>query len=111
MPEKIILRDVFLEINIGKNTFGRQIGSYPILVCLPYKTNLNRFVDVKIFDYGYRSVTGIEYPLNINEVSYSVIKNIPGLKNKAVNILKGRPFRNINEIKKLGEELLEWFVI
>jgi radical SAM superfamily enzyme with C-terminal helix-hairpin-helix motif len=111
LPKKSILKNVFLEINIGKYTFGRQIGSYPVLVCLPYKTNLNRFVDVKISDHGYRSVTGIEYPLNINKVSYDILKNVPKLKNKAADIIKNRPFKDINEIKRFGEEILEWFVI
>ncbi|MEM1513607.1 MAG: radical SAM protein [Candidatus Thermoplasmatota archaeon] len=111
LPKKSILKDVFLEINIGKYTFGRQIGSYPILVCLPYKTDLNRFVDVKIFDHGYRSVTGVEYPININKASYNILKIVPGLKNKAIDIIKERPFKDINEIKKFGEELLEWFII
>ena len=118
IPKKTIMKDVFLEINIGKKTFGRQIGSYPILVCLPYKTDVNRFINVKVANHLYRSVTGIEYPLNINNAGLDAIKNIPYIgERRAAKIIRNRPYKNKEEIlrffenENLRKELNEWIDI
>lgn len=58
LPLNTILKDVRFE-KFDKNvTFGRQLGSYPILVGVRGKLELEKFYDVKIVDYGFRSVTG-----------------------------------------------------
>ena len=62
LPEGTVLRDVYLEIRNGHVTYGRQIGTYPILVGLPYDLDVNRFVDVKITSHGQRSVTAVRVP-------------------------------------------------
>jgi len=116
LPRETILRDVYLEIHIGKKTYGRQIGSYPILVCLPYKTSLNKFVDVKILKQFYRSVLAIEYPVNLNKASFNVLKNIPNVGEKrAAFIIRHRPYKNYKDIKKfmgeLADQLLKWIKI
>ncbi len=110
LPKGTILKDVYLEINIGNNTFGRQIGSYPILVCIPYKLDINKFVNVKIIDHSYRSVTAIEYPLKINNAPFSAIKNIPGIGEKlAVKIIRNRPINNVEElINLIGKDISEF---
>ncbi|HEC88323.1 MAG TPA: radical SAM protein [Thermoplasmata archaeon] len=117
IPKKEIIKDVFLEINIGKKTFGRQIGSYPILICLPYKTNINRFIDVKVTSHSYRSITGIEYPININRVNFDMIKSIPNIGEKrAAKIVRSRPYRSKEEFLKLfnneiKKEIEDWIEI
>ncbi|HEC76489.1 MAG TPA: radical SAM protein [Thermoplasmatales archaeon] len=117
IPKKIIMKDIFLEINIGRKTFGRQVGSYPILVCLPYKTNINRFVDAKILDHSYRSVTGIEYPVNINRVSFNIIKSIPNIGEKrAAKVIRNRPYKSKEDFLKLfndniRNEISEWIEV
>lgn len=98
VSEKTILKDVYLELKKGKTTFGRQIGSYPILVGLPYSLELNQFVDVKVVDHGFRSVTGIEHPLDVNEASLRALAAIPGIGSKrAARIVRARPFRSKKE--------------
>ncbi|MGC9554527.1 MAG: radical SAM protein [Thermoplasmatota archaeon] len=101
VPYGTVLRDVFLEINRGNTTFGRQSGSYPLLVCLPYKKPLRTWTDVKILDHGYRSVTGIEYPLSINKASLDALSQLPtvGLK-RAARIIQHRPFGTTEEVQK-----------
>ncbi len=113
VPEGTVLRNVYLELNKGNATFGRQIGSYPILIYLPYKTKINRFVNVVIYDHGSRSVSGIEYPLNVNEISFSQLKSIPGIGEKtAAKIIRRRPFKNREEIRDiLNEKILQWIKI
>ena len=115
VPYGTILRNVFLEINKGNSTFGRQIGTYPLLVGLPYKECVGKFVDVKIKGYGYRSITGLEYPLRVNYASMNAIENLPHIgRKRAIRIMSGRPFKNFEElIKKMDEnfkkeEVAEW---
>jgi radical SAM superfamily enzyme with C-terminal helix-hairpin-helix motif len=112
VPQGIVLRDVYLEMHEGKTTFGRQVGSYPLLVGLPYKTEINRFVDVHITSHGSRSVTGFEYPMDINRASLDALSSLPsvGLK-RARRLALARPFETMKELASalddpnLAEEL------
>ncbi len=99
VPTGTVLSDVYLEIHRGKQTFGRQIGSYPLLVCLPYKTQTDRYVDVKITGHGYRSVTGVAYPLDANAASLDALTALPSIGEKrAARIITGRPYTDIAEL-------------
>ncbi len=109
LPRGTVLGDVYLEVRKGNYTYGRQIGSYPLVVVLPYPTQIGRFVDVRIFDYGERSVTGVEYPLDINRVSFSVLKSLPGIGDKrAAMIVRQKPFKTRREIIEKFPELAEF---
>lgn len=117
VPYGTVLKNVFLEINKGNNTFGRQAGSYSLLVCLPYKKNAGEYVDVKIKEYGYRSVTGIEYPLNVNNTSMKTLEILPGIgRKRATRIAANRPFKNMDELNNTMDEnfnpekILDWIV-
>jgi len=108
-----ILKDVFTEKIIGNTTFGRQIGSYPLLVGIPYKIPENIFINVCITDWGMRSVTGIEYPFNINKASLKAVESLPCVgKKRAMRIVRSRPFKTENEFikclddKNVGEKLV-----
>src|SRR5712691_10699929 len=93
IPERTVLRDVFLEIHQGHVTYGRQIGTYPILVGVPYVAELNRFVNVRVVSHGQRSLTAIEYPLDVNRAPMAAISALPGIGAKrAARILRARPF-------------------
>jgi len=93
VPEGTILRRVFLEIQDGHVAYGRQIGTYPILVGLPYDTPLNRFVDVRVVSHGQRSLTAVEYPLDVNRASLAALSALPGIGAKrAARIVRARPF-------------------
>jgi radical SAM superfamily enzyme with C-terminal helix-hairpin-helix motif len=115
LPQDIILKNIFTEIHKGKVTFGRQIGSYPILVGIPGVFPLNRFFDVKIVDHGYRSVTALPSPLDINNVFIETLEAIPGIgKKRAMRIISHRPYSNKNDIiksiddPKIGKKLLSY---
>ncbi len=98
LPEGTVLRDVYLEIRNGHVTYGRQIGTYPILVGLPYDLDVNRFVDVKITSHGERSVTAVEFPLNVNRASLKALEALPGVGAKrAARIVRRRPFTSLVE--------------
>lgn len=55
-PEGQILRDIKTEIWDGKNTFARQIGTYPLIVGIKRRLDLGKFVDVRVKSHMLRSV-------------------------------------------------------
>jgi len=114
IPQGTLLRDVYLELNRGGTTFGRQIGSYPILVGLSYATDINRFVDVIITGHGQRSITGLEYPTDINSAGMAQLQAIPSIgKKRAAAIIRGRPWSSVEEMLRAlgiddGEDIKRW---
>ena len=123
LPKGAILKRVYLEIHRGNHTSGRQIGSYPVVVHLPYKKVLNRFVDVKVLSTRYKSVEAMEYPLNINYASFNALCALPTIGEKrAARIIRNKPFKNIEELravidnrgenneKEVDEESLEKYI-
>ena len=114
VPTGTVLRDVMCEVS-NNITFGRQLGSYPILVGVPEKLQTGKFMDVTVTGHGHRSITGIPYPLEINHASFSLIKELPGVgKKRAVEILRGVPYEDEEDfIKRIdnGNELIRHIVI
>jgi len=116
LPRQTIVKDVYTELHDGKLTFGRQIGSYPLLVGIPGRQQLNKFLDAKVVDYGYRSITAIPHPTSINNASREILEAIPGVgKKRAIRILANRPFKNNQEFydvfddTKIAKEVLNYF--
>ncbi len=104
VPKRTVIRNVFLEVKKGKYTYGRQIGSYPIVVVLPYSTEIRRFVDIKVIGHGQRSITGIEYPLEIKDMKYSILKVIPGMNDrKAASAIRDNRLPKEMLLKKYPE--------
>ncbi len=59
VPKGTTLKDVRMEIYDGNTTFGRQFGTYPLVVGIKGKRlKLNEFYDVKVVNYMLRSVVG-----------------------------------------------------
>ena len=107
LPKASIIKDVYTEKRDGKTIFGRQLGSYPLLIGIPGINELNKFIDVKVTDYGFRSITGVPYPLNINTASRQSLEAIPGLgKKRVIRILANRPFKNVDEFKSVFDDPL-----
>ena len=105
VPYGTVLKDVYLELNDGNVTFGRQIGSYPLLVGIPYKTETERFVDVYITEWGFRSITGITYPFDINHMPMSSLEGLPGIgKKRASKLVLARPFATMEELAKVVDD-------
>jgi radical SAM superfamily enzyme with C-terminal helix-hairpin-helix motif len=101
VPQGTLLTNVYTEIYEGKLTFARQLGSYPLLVGIPGVFPLHQFLNVKVVDYGYRSITAVPYPLNMNTAPRETIEAVPGIgKRRAIRILAKRPFHNNEEVRK-----------
>lgn len=93
VPEGTVLRDVYMEMAEGHHAFGRQVGTYGLLVGVSYDVPLNRFVDVKVTSHGQRSLTAVEYPFDVNTASLHAITALPGIGAKrAARIVRARPF-------------------
>ncbi len=100
-PYGTVLKDIYMELHDGNTTFGRQIGTYPILVGVPYKLELERSYDVMITDWGFRSITGITVPFNINTMPMSSIEGLPGIgKKRAARIVMDRPYTRIEDLER-----------
>ena len=105
VPFGTVLKDVYLELNDGNTTFGRQIGSYPLLIGIPYKLDTEQFVDVIVTEWGFRSVTGITYPFDINHMPMSALEALPGIgKKRATNLVLKRPFSSMEELAEVIED-------
>jgi len=106
VPKNTILRRVLIEKIEGNLSYGRQIGTYPLLVGIPYKVEENTFLDIVITDHGYRSVTGIEHPLNVNKASLRALSCLPYIgKKRAARIARRRPFHSKGDfLRALDDE-------
>ncbi|MFO7618572.1 MAG: radical SAM protein [Thermoplasmata archaeon] len=91
-PLGTLLKDVFTEVRIGKLMFGRQIGTYPILIGIPQTIEPGTFLDMKVTAQGSRSLTAVEYPLDINHCELSALEALPGIgRKRAIRIFRARP--------------------
>jgi radical SAM superfamily enzyme with C-terminal helix-hairpin-helix motif len=102
-PPGTRLPDVHLEYHQDGKTFGRQLGTYSLLVAVPGERELGRSIDVSVTDHGYRSVTGVPYPLDLNSASMDELTAIPGVgRSRAGDIVVGRPHGSVAAV---GEDL------
>ena len=103
-PAGTILRDIIIEIP-GKPSFGRQMGSYPILVGIPLELRVGMVLDAVVVDWGMRSVTALPCPVEVNTLPVAALRWIPGVgKKRAATIAARRPFRSLAEFRKVAGE-------
>ena len=108
-PAGTVLPDVHLEYHEDGRTFGRQLGTYPLLVGFPEERPLGQMVDAVIVDHGYRSVTAVPYPLDINSASMTELEALPGIgKQRAGDLVVNRPYETPDAVG--GEIDLSSFV-
>jgi len=114
LPKGTVLKDVYMEKKEGKTTFGRQIGTYPLLVGIEYPLNLGEYYDIMITDYGYRSVTGIHHPFVLNKASFKQLKSVPGIgRKRAATIFRKQPktkskLKDIIDNERESEKILKF---
>lgn len=99
-PEGTVLTDVRMELRESGLTFGRQIATYPILAGVPTDLTLGKLYNVKVVGHGYRSITAVPYPLDINHASPKVLESLPGVgRKRGMAIMKHRPYCGPEEFK------------
>lgn len=103
-PAGTILSEVIIEVT-GKPSFGRQMGSYPILVGIPLALPVGSVLDAVVVDQGMRSVTALPCPVEINTLPVAALRWIPGVgKKRAAAIAARRPFGSLAELRKVTGE-------
>ena len=101
-PIGTVLHDVRIEV-CGDLSFGRQMGSYPILVGIPVRLAERSTIDAVVVDWGMRSVTALPVPLEINMLPATAIKWLPGVgKKKVAAVLVKRPFGTLDEYRRIA---------
>ena len=101
-PIGTVLRDVRIEVT-GALSFGRQLGSYPILVGFPLHLQRNTITDAVVVDWGMRSITALPVPVEINTLPASAIKWLPGIgKKKVAALLAKRPFKTMEAYRNIA---------
>ncbi len=99
-PAGTVLPDVHLEYHRDGTTFGRQLGTYPLLVGLPGERQIGTRLDVAVVDHGYRSLTGVPYPLDVNTASMAELAALPGIgQSRAGDIVVGRPYSELDAVE------------
>ena len=117
VPIGTVMPGVRMELHDSGLTFGRQIATYPILVGVPAELPLKAVYDVKVVGHGFRSITAVPYPLDINAAAPKMLESLPGVgKKRAMAILRHRPYRDAGELEEkmddvqLAKKLSEYFV-
>jgi radical SAM superfamily enzyme with C-terminal helix-hairpin-helix motif len=99
-PAGTVLRRVIIEKE-GSLSFGRQMGSYPILVGVPLPMVRGAVIDAVVVDWGMRSVTALPCPVDINRMPVAALRWIPGVgKSRSAAIAARRPFANLAEFRE-----------
>ena len=81
-PVGTVLRDIVIEVS-GSVSFGRQLGTYPILCGIPLQIPVGTLMDAAVLSYGQRSVTALPVPIEINRLNAAALKWLPGVSKKA----------------------------
>lgn len=81
-PVGTVLRDIVIEVS-GSVSFGRQMGTYPILCGIPMQIPVGTVMDAAVVSYGQRSVTALPVPIEINRLNAAALKWLPGVSKKA----------------------------
>jgi len=107
-PIGTVLRDIRIEVS-GPLSFGRQLGSYPILVGIPVHLEKRSVIDAVIVDWGMRSVTALPVPVEINSLPAAAIKWLPGVgKKKMAAVIARRPFADLKAYRNImGPSVLD----
>ncbi|NLM96575.1 MAG: radical SAM protein, partial [Halanaerobiaceae bacterium] len=114
-PVGTVIENVLTETRQGNLAFGRQLGSYPILIGIPANIEKGTFITVRVIDHGYRSITALPWPFYIKKASPEQLRSFPGIGEKrALAVLKNKP-ESPEELKEiLGdgfpfEDWADWF--
>jgi radical SAM superfamily enzyme with C-terminal helix-hairpin-helix motif len=94
-PVGTILADLIIEQS-GSPSFGRQMGTYPILAGVPLSLPVGTVLDVVVVGHGMRSLTALPCPVPVNTLPASALVSIPGIGKKRARAIAGmRPFSDL----------------
>ncbi len=89
LPTGNVLKGIHTEAISGNVVFGRQIGSYPILVGIPHRVGIGTKVDIAVTEVSSRSITGFVTPFDLSGASFRDLSALPGIgKRRAASIFR-----------------------
>jgi radical SAM superfamily enzyme with C-terminal helix-hairpin-helix motif len=92
LPVGSMIKGVLVETAKGHVHFGRQIGSYPLLVGIVHSAEVGDFLDIAVSEISSRSVTGFQTPFAINKMGYRDLQALPGVgKKRAAQLFRNLP--------------------
>lgn len=95
LPEGTVLPGLYTEYTQGNLAYARQVGSYPVLVGIPTPAPAGPSFSAVVVDHGFRSVTAVPAPLDLNRASMRQLAAIPGVgRKRAARIVRHRPYRS-----------------
>jgi radical SAM superfamily enzyme with C-terminal helix-hairpin-helix motif len=101
-PIGTILKNVRVEVS-AELSFGRQPGSYPILVGIPLRLPERMVTDTVVVDWGMRSLTALPVPLEVNTLPAAALRWLPGVgKKKVASVIAKRPFKDLASYRKVA---------
>jgi radical SAM superfamily enzyme with C-terminal helix-hairpin-helix motif len=101
-PIGTVFKDVRIEIS-SELSFGRQMGSYPLLIGIPLHLEKNTVTNVVVVDWGNRSITALPVPIEINRLPASAAKWLPCIgKRKVAAVIAKRPFKDLAAFRKVA---------
>jgi radical SAM superfamily enzyme with C-terminal helix-hairpin-helix motif len=101
-PLGTVLRQVIVE-QAGQLSYGRQMGSYPVLVGIPLSLPERMVLDAVVVDWGMRSLSALPYPVEVNRLPLQALAWIPGIgKKRAGAIAAARPFRDLAALRAVA---------
>lgn len=108
-PLGTILRRVIVEVT-GRTSYGRQMGSYPVLVGIPLPLLVQTVLDTVVVDWGMRSITALPYPVEVNRLPLPALAWLPGIgKKRAGALAAARPLRDLAAFRQIAIETpLDW---
>jgi radical SAM superfamily enzyme with C-terminal helix-hairpin-helix motif len=103
-PLGTILRRVIVELT-GQPSYGRQMGSYPVLVGIPLAVPVRTVLDTVVVDWGMRSITALPYPVEVNRLPIRALAWLPGIgRKRARAIAAAHPFGDLAAWRKVAGE-------
>jgi radical SAM superfamily enzyme with C-terminal helix-hairpin-helix motif len=106
------LPNVHLEYHQDGRTFGRQPGTYALLVAVPGERELGRTTDVAVTGHGYRSVAAVPHPLDLNSASLDELTAVPGIgQGRAGDIVVDRPHESLDAVTDSDVSLRDFFTV
>jgi len=103
-PLGTILRRVIVE-QPGQLSYGRQMGSYPVLVGIPLPLAERAVIDAVVVDWGMRSITALPYPIEVNRLPLQALAWLPGIgRKRAASLVASRSFGDIAAFRKIAGE-------
>ena len=99
-PVGTLMKGLVSEVLKGGIAFSRFPGSYPVVVGLREVRSPREVVDGIVVGHGYRSLTAVPRPLDLNGCSLRTLESFPGIGGRrAARIARSRPLNTVQELE------------